>query len=314
MRRRVRPAIDGAFLTSYGATREGQPLSYNRAPAVDVAPWIGRLYAARVSLPENHRIDCGLFNETAVVRVQLSGDWTAETVDGPYAFGPSTQLFGPHTRRMPISVTGNFISVGFSLRPGATNVLGDVRLTEYLDRIVRPIQPDPTVRSLISRLDPGADDEQLVTVLEQWMREWVQTYDCAEPDPITTRFEQVAFTNPNMPMPEFSELCGVGERTAARIIVRDFGMSPKQVLRRARALDMASFLRGVADADEADELALRYYDQSHLIHEFTELFGMSPRQFAATPQPLMTLGLESRQARRLEVLERIAPGGTRPWE
>jgi len=90
-------------------------------------------------------------------------------------------------------------------------------------------------------------------------------------------------------------------------------MPPKQVLRRARALDMASHLRGVADQAEAEELALRYYDQSHLIRDFTQLFGMSPSQFVARPQPILTLALESRQARRLELLERVPPGGQRPW-
>ena len=108
--------------------------------------------------------------------------------------------------------------------------------------------------------------------------------------------------------------CGVERRKLERVVNRDFGLAPKQVLRRARALDMASFLRGVADKDEADEMALRYYDESHLIHEFTELFGMSPSQFVKRPQPILTLSLEARQARRLETLNRLAPGQTRPWE
>ncbi len=314
MTKRVRPAVDDAFVPAHGVTRDGQPLSYNRAPAADVAPWIGRLYAARVTLPENHRLDCGLFSEFAMLRIQLSGEWLVHTADGPQRFGPETLLFGPHTRRMPLSVTGSFVSVGYSMRPGASLTLRGPRLTECLDRIVLPQQPDPSVQRLLTMLDPDNDEESLLQILENWMRRWVNTYDCQEPDPITARFEQVAFTNPNMPIPEFAEQCGVNERTIERIVARDFGMSPKQVLRRARALDMASFLRGVADVDEADELALRYYDQSHLIHEFTDLFGMSPRQFAAAPQPLMTLSLESRQAQRLELLERIAPGGTRPWE
>ena len=103
-------------------------------------------------------------------------------------------------------------------------------------------------------------------------------------------------------------------RPLERVVNRDFGLSPKQVLRRARALDMASHLRGVADLDEAEEIALRYYDESHLIHEFSAFFGMSPRQFVATPQPLLTLALESRQARRLEALKRIEPGEARPWQ
>jgi AraC-like DNA-binding protein len=314
MSRRVRPAIDRAFVPAHGVTREGQPLSYNRAPAPDVAPWIGRLYAARVQLPENHRLDCGMFNEAAMLRIQLSGEWVVHTADGPQEFGPETLLFGPHTRRMPVSVTGSFVSVGYSMRPGASLTLRGPRLLQVLDRVTLPQQPDPKVQRLLTMLDPANDEESLLQILENWMRRWVSTYDCQQPDPITVKFEQLTFTDPKMPIPEFAERCGVAERTIERIVNRDFGMSPKQVLRRARALDMASVLRGVADADEADELALRYYDQSHQIREFTELFGMSPRQFAATPQPLMTLGLEVRQARRLEELERIAPGGVRPWE
>jgi hypothetical protein len=76
---------------------------------------------------------------------------------------------------------------------------------------------------------------------------------------------------------------------------------------------MASVLRGVADRDEAEDLALRYYDQSHLIREFTDLFGMSPGQFVSTPLPILTAALETRQARRLEMMERLAPGEIRPW-
>jgi AraC-like DNA-binding protein len=106
----------------------------------------------------------------------------------------------------------------------------------------------------------------------------------------------------------------VDRRRLERIVVRDFGMPPKQVLKRARALDMASYLRGVADGDEADAMALRYYDESHLIREFIDLFGMSPRQFTAVPQPLLTLNLEVRQARRLEMINRLEPGARRPWE
>ena len=106
----------------------------------------------------------------------------------------------------------------------------------------------------------------------------------------------------------------ISARQLERTIRRDFGLPPKQLLRRARALDMASHLRGVADEAEADELILRYYDQSHLTREFTSLFGMSPRQFVEATSPLLTLALESRQSRRLEAIERLAPGDPRPWQ
>ena len=76
---------------------------------------------------------------------------------------------------------------------------------------------------------------------------------------------------------------------------------------------MASQLLGVAAPDEADELALRFFDQSHLIREFTHYFGMTPQQLVQRPNPLLRITLEGRQARRLEELERLAPGAAKPW-
>ena len=167
---------------------------------------------------------------------------------------------------------------------------------------------------MMSRLDDGASPEDWLQVLENTIRVHADRVDRKLPDPITSRFEALSFANPSASISEFAKECGIDQRRLERLVRRDFGMPPKQVLRRARALDMASHLRGVADHDEANELALRYYDQSHLIREFIELFGMSPSQFVETPQPILTLALESRQARRLEAMSRIAPGAPRPWE
>ena len=70
----------------------------------------------------------------------------------------------------------------------------------------------------------------------------------------------------------------------------------------------------MADEAEAEQLALRYYDQSQMTRDFTYLFGMSPRRFMATPQAILTLGLEARQAKRLEAMDRLQPGDLRPWQ
>lgn len=81
----------------------------------------------------------------------------------------------------------------------------------------------------------------------------------------------------------------------------------------ARALDIAANLIGVADSSEAEEIALRYFDQSHVIRDFTSFFGVTPHKFRAQPRPLLTITLEQRQARRLEELKRLRPGEHRPW-
>jgi len=314
MNSRKRPAIDPTIAPEQGVTRDGQPLSYNRAPAPDLAPWLARLYVTKVIIPQDYTLSCGLFNDTACVRIQLTGNWTAQTADGPQAFGRAALFFGPQSKRMPVSVTGSFTSVGIALRPGACTALRGPRVGDFVDRLVVTTAVAMPSDKILASLPPDASGEEWLQILEALFRKRVEHMDGILPDPITTRFEEITLSDPGKSVSEAAQLCGVERRRLERIVNRDFGMAPKQVLRRCRALDMASHLRGVADSEEGEEMALRYYDESHLIHEFTELFGMSPRQFVATPQPILTLALESRQARRLEALHRITPGQARPWE
>lgn len=314
MSARNRPAVDPSIAPAQGVTRDGQPLSYNRAPAPDLAPWIARLYVTIVVAPADYTLHCSLFNDVACVRIQLAGQWRADTATGPEEYGRAALFFGPQSRRMPLSVTGSFISVGYAIRPGACTALGGPWLSEFVDRLVPTTDAGVPWDFDVALLAPEASPEDWLQTIEAQVRERIARAGGREPDPVALRFEEISFSSPGISVSEAARLCGVERRKLERVANRDFGMSPKQVLRRARALDMASHLRGVADSNEGEEMALRYYDESHLIHEFTDLFGMSPRQFVAKPQPILTITLESRQARRLEALRRIAPGAVRPWE
>jgi AraC-like DNA-binding protein len=99
-------------------------------------------------------------------------------------------------------------------------------------------------------------------------------------------------------------------------VARDFGISPKAVQRRARALDMAAALLGVARSEEEAQLRLRYFDQSHLIREIRHFFGMRPTDLSNGAHPLLRLNIESRQMRRLRALEELderTSAGAIPW-
>jgi hypothetical protein len=58
---------------------------------------------------------------------------------------------------------------------------------------------------------------------------------------------------------------------------------------------------------------LRFFDQAHQIREFHTFFAMTPGEFQTKRSGLLTLSLEIRQARRLELLDRIHPDAVRPW-
>ncbi|MFM5908089.1 MAG: helix-turn-helix domain-containing protein [Novosphingobium sp.] len=314
MQKRTIPAVDEALTARHAVSRLGQPLSYSRAPSADLAPWIGWLYATAVEAPDDHQVDCGFFNDLASLRFQLRGEWTAQTADGFRSMGVSALHFGPQSRRMPIGVKGGFLSIGVTLRPGAATAATGRSARDYMDRLT-PLEDMGFADALhLLQMDHDADPEHWIASLEQYLRAIVDRSGARAPDEVSSRFEMLSYTDPNVSVDEFARECGLGIRQFERIILRDFGISPKQVLRRARALDMAAHLRGVADEAEREELELRYYDQSHLIRDFTRFFGMTPRQFIERPQPIMTLALETRQARRLEAIERLVPGGARPWQ
>lgn len=307
-----RPAVDPRIAPAFGVTRDGQPLSYNRAPSPDLAGWIARLSVAKLQLSPGHTLSCGLFADTAGLRIQLAGAFEVHARDGVQHHTRGALFCGPQSRLMPVRIGGDFTSIGVSLRPSACTALMGPVVPHYVDRVVPTRHWSPEY--LLSLFDPTDTPETWLTTMEDLFRSRLAELRNIAPDPVTARFEEIAFTNPAMSIAQAAREIDVDRRRLERLVVRDFGMPPKQVLKRARALDMASFLRGVADSDEGEALALRYYDESHLIREFVELFGMSPRQFTAQPQPLLTLTLEARQARRLEMMNRLAPGAKRPWE
>ncbi|UIP07451.1 helix-turn-helix domain-containing protein [Erythrobacter sp. SDW2] len=300
--------------SQHDTTRDGQAISFNRPPRESLRPWVSHIYGIRMVAPEMAIISCGIFSDSPMLRVLLDGDWHADDADGSHLFHRQALFFGPQSRRMPVSVRGSFATVGLALKPGACHALGGPSAESIMDRIL----PYPALgwdeAALMDRFDPAADVAQWMDALEDCMEALVAQAGGKPPNRTTERFYRLAFEDPSLTVTACADRLAVDKRKLERVSKRDFGLSPKQVLRRARALDMAAHLRGVADLAEAQELALRYFDQSHLIRDFSAMFAMTPMQFVRTPQPLMTITLEARQARRLEALDRLEEGKRRPWQ
>ena len=296
-----------------GTSRDGAPLSENRAPASDLAPWVARLVSAKILNDPGTRIECGMCNDLIYVRKIFDARWTADTADGLDNYTDEVLLFGQHSRFMPLTCTGDILSAGFGLRAGAFHVLTGGRADGIVDRIQRIDQFGLLQNDLRETFSEAKSPREWNLAMEEALRRYIARVDPAPPDPVSTAFELAAFADPGLSLTHFSESLGISLRKLERIVRRDFGLTPKKVLRRARALDLAAQLCGVADDEEADAMILRYFDQSHLIREFAAFFGVTPHEFRKQPRPLMTITLEQRQARRLEELERLDPAASPPW-
>ena len=296
-----------------GTSREGLPLSENRAAASDLDPWIARLVSAKATNSADIVIACGMCNDLNYVRYIINGRWTAMSAEGHGSYQDEVLQFGQHSRFMPLTCTGDIMSAGFGMRAGAFYALTGRSADQVIDRIeqvdVFGLLADD-FRDIYSD-DHAPGDWNLA--MEEALRRYIARVDPAPPDPISTAFELAAFEDPNQSLGDFAESQNISLRKLERVVKRDFGLTPRTVMRRARALDVAALLCGVADKDEENEMMLRYFDQSHFIRDFTAFFGVTPHKYRAQPRPLMTIVLEQRQARRLEELNRLKPGENRPW-
>jgi AraC-like DNA-binding protein len=83
------------------------------------------------------------------------------------------------------------------------------------------------------------------------------------------------------------ERVGTSQRTVERLCLRHFGFPPKLLLRRQRFMrSLAQFMldRSLKWIGAIDQ---HYHDQAQFVRDFREFMGMSPRQYAAMPHPVL---------------------------
>lgn len=95
---------------------------------------------------------------------------------------------------------------------------------------------------------------------------------------------------------QLSERVGLGTRSLERLCKRYFGFAPKTLLQRQR------FLRSLAqymldpDLNWSEALDGQYYDQSQFVRDFRSFMGMSPREYADLPHPILNPIMRQRMA------------------
>ncbi|MXO86139.1 helix-turn-helix domain-containing protein [Altererythrobacter aurantiacus] len=285
----------------------------NRTPSDNLKPWLSRLVFFVAGELADKQHSGLLFNDAANLRTAVAYSWRIETKSGVVNIRDETVICGQHSCAMPTGFDGSAITLGAMLKPGAIRKLGNKPDETFLDRVAPASEMGLDGREITDLYTPGIAPEQWIERLEDWLRHHISSRGIERPDALSQRFEEAAFIDPNESIADFAERHGVSMRTLQRVVKRDFGLTPKQVMRRARAMDFAARLCGVGDGEGEESVQLRYFDQSHLIREFASFFRMTPRRFVQERHDLLSASLQIRQDRRLELLEEIAPGKIETW-
>lgn len=95
---------------------------------------------------------------------------------------------------------------------------------------------------------------------------------------------------------ELVERTGIALHSLERLTRRNFGFSPKLLLRRQRFLrSLAHYMLDPA-LNWIDAIDGQYHDQAQFVRDFKAFMGLSPRQYAALPHPILNPIMRQRMA------------------
>ncbi len=188
-------------------------------------------------------------------------------------------LLGPRRRALFKTKTGIARVISIDLKPGWSPQLFGVPASVLTERIVYLQDIWGTAGAeLCDRLLETHDVEDILDQMSHALASRAATID----EPASARLARRAvrlLEHGDVRISSVANQLGVTSRHLRRAFTESVGIGPKDY---ARAVRLNRVVRGVTAAADWGRLATDagYYDQSHLITEFRELVGLTPRAFA----------------------------------
>ena len=192
-------------------------------------------------------------------------------------------LYGPLRERFERTLAGTGQAVGMRFRPGGIRPLLRAPVSSIRDRRVpADVLPGLDARILTERVTAAADPEAakdameaaLIPLLPAAIDPAVALADRA----VTLLAEDRSLTR----VSHLAERLALSVRSVQRVFADQVGLGPSWVIRRYRLHEAAAHATGGGDVDWARlAVTLGYYDQAHLVREFTATVGTAPARYAA---------------------------------
>jgi AraC-like DNA-binding protein len=268
-------------------------------PDPDLADMVSSFYFMRIDPPlfdEYERADRPQF------RMMSAAEGEYIFPDGHRFPAKRATILGPTSGSVRAVVKGGALRVfGFGLLPvGWATLMGD-----HADKLTdRAIDAGSLfgdwIDDVISALMAAPDNEQRLIIANNFAREILKKN---QPAPVwfTRTVDQWLTASGSPQVPELVEATGMSIRSVERMTKHYYGLSPRMLARKYRAVRAASALARGEGLDAA-QLGDAFYDQSHLIREMKRFAGATPGQLAK-PTPLT----EATTKGRKQLAGRVSP-------
>lgn len=247
---------------------------YYFPPDPDLADMVSSFYVARLNMPrfdEYERADRPQFRFMSVP-------------DGEYIFADGNRspacranIVGPTSGRVRAIANCPTAMFGFGMLPAGWAALMGDDADKLTDRAIDAADLfGPWIDDVAAALDRAASDEERLVIGNNFAREVLTRGEAAPMWFIRTVDEWLTAT-PSPQVPALVEATGMSIRSVERMTKYYYGLSPRMLARKYRAVRAASALaRG--EGLESAQLGDAFYDQSHLIREIKRFAGATPGQ------------------------------------
>ncbi|HEY9091431.1 DUF6597 domain-containing transcriptional factor [Parasphingorhabdus sp.] len=242
------------------------------APAEDVRDLVSVYYLFEVEHPrfaDNERA------AIAQLRFLLEGTGDLGFADGKSYPAKGAMLVGPSTGAMSFDLQGPFRMFGFGLLPRGWAALTNRSAADFTDKAV-PAQKIFTdeINKNLEVLRACNDVSEMTDWADGFFRKALPNIK-PEIEQFTKMVDAWLSSEPSPPVSALMERSQQSSRQVLRTVNKLYGMAPKYLARKYRALRAA---RAYAEHNEAELLALEdaFYDQSHMIREIKFFAGTTP--------------------------------------
>jgi len=273
------------------------------APGPALSPYVTTLYHFRCDEPVIRDIQ-----PAAIGNLCLFPHGTGEMhfADGNRDPNHPVGLMTPLSRATPIVVEGPFHAFGAALTPIGWAALTGLHAGQHRDRLLKASTVlGPEIDSLGARL-LTAYRSGTMTGPECALA--IGTFIEARARPINPRhLELIGATGRwlsasfNPEVGELSGVAGYSARQVQRLVERYYGLTPRALARKYRALRAAALL-SAPELSMADEAAISeaFFDQPHMIREITHFVGRTPARLTDQTTPYLAELIHQRNLRELQ--------------
>ncbi len=253
-----------------------------------LARYFTTFYVTDIVVPGAQRVSDQLHPEWGNLRFHKGAPTEARSHSGDTVSGCDFIATGPSAHTLHFTL-GNTRSWGVGLLPlgWAKFVAGPA--DELANRICDG-RHHPAFAGFAGLADtvfgPELDEAAELARITQWF-----SAAAAGPTPDEERIVAVhaALVDPDLStVADLAQRSGLSPRTLERVCRRAFGFAPKLLLRRQRFMrSLAQFMLdpsllwiGAIDGS--------YHDQAQFVREFRQFMGVSPREYANAPHPILS--------------------------